>query len=54
MHALNKYSNFIYNKPFYADLEGGCCETKRRIYLRMLINNTMLRIEIDENQQGVN
>ena len=32
------------------DLEGVCCETKRRIDLRMLINNTMLCVEIDENQ----
>ena len=34
----------------YADLEGGCCGSKRRIDLRKLINNTMLCIEIDENQ----
>ena len=32
------------------DLEGGCCETKRRIDLRMLINNTILSIEVDEHQ----
>ena len=47
---MNKYPNFIYNKPCDVDLEGGCYETKRRIDLRMLINNTMLCIEIDENQ----
>jgi hypothetical protein len=29
LHRLNKYPNFIYNKPFYVDLEGGCCETKK-------------------------
>ena len=40
----------LYNNTFYVDLEGGCCETKRIIYLRTLINNTMLCIEIDENQ----
>ena len=34
----------------YVGLEGGCCETKRRIGLRMLINNTMPCIETDENQ----
>lgn len=50
IHLLNKYPNFIYNKPFYVDLEGGCCSTKRRIDLRMLINSTMLCIEIDEEQ----
>ena len=49
-HIINIYNDFIYNKPFYVDLENGCCETKRRIDLRMLINNTMLCIEIDENQ----
>jgi len=31
-------------------LEGGCCETKGRIHLIMLINNTMLCIEFDEHQ----
>jgi hypothetical protein len=40
----------MYNKPFYVDLEGGCCETKRRMDLRMLINNTMLCVETDEHQ----
>ena len=34
----------------YVDLEGGCCASKRRIDLRKLINDTMLCIEIDENQ----
>ena len=50
IYLCNKYEGFIYNKPFYIDLEGGCCETKRRIDLRKLINNTMLCIEIDEDQ----
>ena len=50
IHILNKYFNFIYNKPFHADLEGGCCSTKRRIDLRLLINNTMICVEIDEDQ----
>ena len=50
IHVLNKYLKFIYNKPFYVDLEGGCCDTKRRIDLRMLINNTILCIEVDEHQ----
>ena len=39
----------MYNKPFYVDL-GGCCSTKRRIDSRMLINNAMLRIEVDEHR----
>lgn len=50
IYILNKYEDFIYNKPFYVDLQGGCCATKRRIDLRRLINNTMLCIEIDEDQ----
>ena len=46
----SKFDGFIHDKPFYVDLEGGCCSTKRRIDLRKLINNTMLCIEIDEDQ----
>ena len=49
-YISTKYDGFIHDKPFYADLEGGCCGSKRRIDLRKLINNTMLCIEIDENQ----
>ena len=33
-HILSKFDNFIHDKPFYVDLEGGCCATKRRIDLR--------------------
>ena len=40
----------MYNKPFDVDLEGGRCETKRKLDLRMLFNNTVLRTEIDGNQ----
>jgi hypothetical protein len=49
-HVASKYEGFIHDKPFYADLQGGCCATKRRIDLRKLINGTMLCIEIDEDQ----
>ena len=49
-HIFSKYGGFRNDKPFYVDLEGGCCATKRRIDLRKLINNTMLCIEVDENQ----
>ena len=49
-HIFSKYCGFKNDKPFYVDLEGGCCETKRRIDLRKLICNTMLCIEVDENQ----
>ena len=49
-HIFSKYEGFKNDKPFYVDLEGGCCETKRRIDLRKLVGNTMLCIEVDENQ----
>ena len=49
-HIFSKYDGFKIDKPFYVDLEGGCCATKRRIDLRKLINNTMLCMEVDENQ----
>jgi GMP synthase PP-ATPase subunit len=49
-HIASKFDGFVHDKPFYADLQGGCCATKRRIDLRKLINNTMLCIEIDEDQ----
>ena len=49
-HIFSKYEEFKNDKPFYVDLEGGCCETKRRVDLRKLIGNTMLCIEVDENQ----
>ena len=31
-------------------MRGGCCATKRRIDLRKIINNTLLCIEVDEEQ----
>jgi hypothetical protein len=49
-HVAAIYEGFVHDKPFYADLQGGCCATKRRIDLRKLINNTMLCVEIDEDQ----
>jgi len=39
-----------HDKPLYYDFDGGCCPSKRRIDLRQMFNNTMLCIEIDENQ----
>ena len=50
IYIYSKYDGFKNDKPFYVDLEGGCCETKRRIDLRKLIGNTMLCIEVGENQ----
>ena len=49
-HIFSKYTGFKNDKPFFVDLEGGCCATKRRIDLRKLITNTMLCIEVDEHQ----
>ena len=44
------FEGFSHDRPIYLDYKGGCCETKRRIDLRKLINSTMLCIEVDENQ----
>jgi hypothetical protein len=44
------FEGFVHDKSFHVDLEGGCCATKRRIDLRKLIGNTLLCLEIDENQ----
>ena len=49
-YISSKYEGFYHDKCMYVDLEGGCCATKRRIDLRKLIGNTMLCIEIDEEQ----
>ena len=49
-HIASKFDGFVHDKPFYVDLQGGCCATKRRVDLRKLISNTMLCIEIDEDQ----
>ena len=38
IRILNKYPNCKYSKPFYVDLEGGCCETERRIDFKKRIN----------------
>ena len=45
----------MWDKPIYVDFDGGCCATKRRIDLRLLVEHPTkglfwLCIEIDENQ----
>ena len=52
-HIASTYDGFVHDRPLYVDLEGGCCSTKRRIDLRKLINNTMLCIEVDEEQRKI-
>ena len=49
-HIAPTYDGFVHDRSRYVDLEGGCCSTKRRINLRKLINNTILCVEIDEDQ----
>ena len=49
-HVLSMHNDFVHDKTFYVDLQGGCCATKRRVDLRKLINNTMLCLEVDEDQ----
>ena len=51
-YISGKYDGFIHDKLFYADLENGCCSTKRRIDLRHSINDTMRCIESDEHQHN--
>jgi hypothetical protein len=41
---------FVHDKPLYMDFKGGCCNSRRRIDLRKLVGNTMLCVEIDENE----
>ena len=38
------------DKPLFYNMKGGCCDSRRRIDLRKMINGTLLCIEIDENQ----
>ncbi|AYV79723.1 MAG: hypothetical protein Faunusvirus42_8, partial [Faunusvirus sp.] len=50
-HITNNHSGqWYYDTPLWINFEGGCCTTRRRIDLRQMIHNTMLCIEIDENQ----
>ena len=45
--------DWVWDKPIYVDFSGGCCPTKRRIDLRVLLEKQVLYwlcIEIDENQ----
>ena len=45
--------DWVWDQPIYVDFSGGCCATKRRIDLRVLLENQVLYwlcIEIDENQ----
>jgi len=46
---------WVWDKPIYVDFSGGCCVSKRRIDLRLLVEHPIkglfwLCIEIDENQ----
>jgi hypothetical protein len=41
---------WYHDKPLYINFENECCPSKRRIDLHQLVGNTMLCIEIDENQ----
>lgn len=46
---------WLWDKPLYVDFHGGCCASKRRIDLRILVEHDdqslfWLGIEIDENQ----
>lgn len=48
--CLTHAGKWYHDKPLYVNYENICCPSKRRIDLRQLIGNTMLCIEVDENQ----
>ena len=48
--CLTHVGKWYHDKPLYVNYENICCPSKRRIDLRQLIGNTMLCIEVDENQ----
>ena len=51
-HVLAEFGDlgWMHDKPLYVDFTGGCCPSKRRCDLRVLIDATMLVIECDEGQ----
>ena len=51
-YVSSRIAGFYHDKPLYVNLEDpGCdCSSKRRIDLRKIIGNTLLCIEVDENQ----
>jgi hypothetical protein len=50
-YVANKHNGaWHHDKPLYINFDNNCCPSRRRIDLRQLIGNTMLCIEIDENQ----
>lgn len=48
--CLTHTGKWYHDQPLYVNYENKCCPSRRRIDLRQLIGNTMLCIEIDENQ----
>lgn len=46
------FDGWIQDKPLYVNLKGGCCPSKRRIDLRVLIGSTLLCVEVDEHQRA--
>jgi len=50
IHRFKQQFEFVYNKPFHVDFDGGCCATSRRIDLRIPVYNTVIAIDRDEGQ----
>jgi hypothetical protein len=46
----NHPGDWYHNIPIYINYDDGCCPTKRRIDLYILVGNTMLCVEVDQNQ----
>lgn len=50
-HVCNNHKGKYYHDiPMQINFDDGCCVTRRRIDLRQIIGNTILCIEVDENQ----
>lgn len=48
--VTNRFEGFVHDKTLWVDLEGGCCASRRRIDLRILVDGTLFCIEVDEHQ----
>jgi hypothetical protein len=48
--GIQDHIEWIHDKPFYAKIKGGCCDTSRRIDLWSIVDGVLIAIEIDEIQ----
>ena len=50
---LPDYLEWEWDEKIYVNFHGGCCDSLRRLDLFVIIGNTIIAIEIDENQHKV-